>query len=157
MVAGGEGYRFGQASGAGVVHAHQPLKFGEFTDHRRSEVSFCQPRGLLGKGRISPNNRGNFARKGGDPRDAVGQTAEFIVKGHRFQAVKPFRHAGFGDAQIVFPEEFCIRQPSRQHLLIARQDRGAVIRGFGVGHCQKALYPASFRVFHREKLLMFAH
>ena len=111
MVAGGQRHSLGQASCTGVIHAHQALEFGEFTDHGRAQIGFGKAGGLFGEVGVGTDQGGDFARKGGDAGDAVGLAAKFVVEGDGVQAIKPFGHAGAGHAQIVFPEEFRIGQP----------------------------------------------
>ena len=157
MVSRRQSHRFRQASFAGVIHAHQALQFGELADHGRPQVRLGQTGRLFGHIGISADQGGDFAGEGGDAGDAVGLGAEFVVEGHGFQAVQPFGHAVFGDAEVFFPEEFRVAQASRQHLLVALQNRGTMVHRVGVGDGHKAFYAARSRILDREKLLVFAH
>ena len=78
------GHGIGQASGFGVIHAHQALQFGEFADHGAAQIGFGNGGGLVGQFGISAHQGGDVARQRCDAGDAVGLGAEFVVKGHRF-------------------------------------------------------------------------
>ena len=79
------------------------------------------------------------------------------MKGDVFQSRLPGTHAHFGFAQIIFPKEFRICKPCRQHLLIAFQYRGALIGRLDIGHGHETLNAACFGICDREKFLMFLH
>ena len=158
MGGAGIGHGIGQAGGLGVVAAHDALQFGEFADHGRLQVGFGDPRRLFGIVRVGPNQGRDFAGQGGDAVDAVGLGAKLVVEGDVCQTCGHALHAHlFHRAQVVFPEEPGIRQAGGQHLLVAFQDRGAVISGFGIGHGDEALDPPGLGVAHREEFLMRAH
>ena len=162
MLAGGQRHSVGQTCCAGVIHAHQPLKLGEFPDHGRAQVSLRKVGGLFGKVGIRADERGDFAGKGCDPGDPVGLAPQLVVEGHRFEAIKPLTHRfGFGarlrHPQVIVIEEPRIRQAGGENLLVALQDRRAMVARLGVGDGHEGLNPAGFRVFHREELLVFLH
>ena len=99
------GHGIGQASGFGVIHAHQALQFGEFADHGAAQIGFGNGGGLVGHVSIRTYQGGDVARQRRDAGDAVGLGAEFVMEGHRFQPVKPFAHPRLCHAQVILPEK----------------------------------------------------
>ena len=157
MLLRGGGDLVREARGRSVIAPHKPLKFREFIDHFGRQIGFGHPRGLFGQRRIRADHRRDFPRQRGDAVDAFALAAQLVVEGHVVQAVLPFAHARLGDALVVFPEEPRIRQTRCQHLLVARQDRRAIVAGFAVGHGDELLDPARLGIADREELLVFLH
>ena len=79
---------------------------------------------------------------GGDTLDPVGLGAKFVVEGHRLQPLGPFGHPGLGHPQVVLPEEPRVGQPRGEDLLVALQDRGAIIGGLDIGDGDEAFDPS---------------
>ena len=110
MITGGKRHGAGQTCRAGVIHAHQALQFGKFTDHGRAQVGFGQLCCLFCEVGIRADERGDFAGQGRDARDPVGLAPQLVVEGHGFKAVKPLTHRfGFGaslrHSQVIFIKE----------------------------------------------------
>ena len=149
---------FGRVPGEfSIVAAHQALKFREFIDHLRAEIGLCPTGGFFGQIGIRAHNRCDLARQRRDTFNTFALAAELIVEGDIGQLVQPFRSTCFGQTQVIFPEEFGVRQPCKQNLLVACQNGRALIFGFAVGHGDEFLNPAGFGVFHRKELLMLFH
>ena len=159
MVLGGGGDGVGFAGGFGIVAAHKPLKFGEFIDHFGRQIGLGETCGRAGLISIGPDHRGELSGQCLHARDQLGLCAQLIVEGHIGQTVHPCLHPGLRlrDAQIVFPEEFSVRQTCREHFFIARKNGRAIVGGGAIGNGDKAFDAARLGVAHREELLVLFH
>ena len=147
----------GIARRCGVITAHKPLKFGEFIDHFRTQIGLGNARGGLGRLGIRTDGGRKFSRQRRDPRDAFALRAQFVMERNGFQRVQPACHTGLGFAQVVFPKELRIRQPRGKNLLVALEDRRAVIRRCAVGHGDKPFDLPRRDIADGKKLLMLFH
>ena len=159
MVLGGGGDGVGLAGGFGIVAAHKPLKFGEFIDHFGRQIGLGETGGGAGLFCVGPDHRGELTSQSFHARDQLCLCAQLVVEGHVGQTVHPGLHPGLRlrDAQIVFPEEFSIRQARREHFFIARQNGRAIVGGGAVGDGDKAFDAARLGVAHGKELLVLFH
>ena len=81
------------------------------------------------------------------------------MEGHIGQTVHPSLHPGIRlrDAQVVFPEEFGVRQTCGQHFFVPRQNGRAIIGGGAIGDGDKAFDAARLGVAHGKELLVLFH
>ena len=119
------------------------MQFREFVDHLGGQVRLDHPRGLFRHIGIGTHGRRDLAGQCGDPVNALGLRAQFVVEGDLLQRLGECGHAfGLQRAQIVLPEELGIGQSGCEHLLVARQNGRALIGGLGIGDGDETLDPA---------------
>ena len=133
MVADGVGDDVALALGAGIIATHDALQFGELSNHACDKVGLAQTRcafSVIGTCAFDDTFFDQPACQLCDTLDLVGYAAKLLVKGNLGQFLRLIIQR---DLQVLFPEEFRVRQPRSQHLLIARNNRSAAIMRVNVG------------------------
>ena len=129
----------GLALRAGVIAAHQALQFGEFADHTGDKIGLAQAGcafGIIGASALDDALLNQPARELCHAFNLVRNCPQLLMKGDLRQFLRLFVERDF---QILFPEEFGIRKPCRQHLFIARNNRCAAIIGDDIGGADKGV------------------
>ena len=124
---------------AGVIAAHQALQLREFADHTGDKIGLAQTRralGIIGASALDDAFLNQPARKLCHAFNLVSNCPQLFMKGDLRQFLRLFVER---DLQILFPEEFGIRKPCRQHLFIARNNRLAAIIGDDIGSADKGV------------------
>ena len=107
------------AAGLGVVAAHQPLQLGELADHARHQVGLGELRRAPRILRLRIHRARDLERQLGDALHALLLAAQLLVEG---DAGKRARHLVERLLEVLLPEELGVRQPRRDHLLVAGDD-----------------------------------
>jgi hypothetical protein len=119
--------------GAGVVRAHQALKLGELADHLGDKVGFGKAGRLLRLLNVCADDFSNLTSQRLDAGNALALGAQLGVEGDFLEVVETGFELGL---PVQFPEEFRIRQPRGDDLVIALDNLLPAVPGDQVGDQQ---------------------
>src|SRR5581483_10842886 len=143
------------AGGLGVVAAHQALQLGELAHHAGHQVGLGELRGAARILRHRVHCARDLEGELGDALHPLLLRAQLLVEG---DAAERRGHLVERLLEVLLPEEARIRQPRRNHLLVAGDDLLAAVLGREVRHQQEAVSELSrLGVLEREALLVLLH
>ena len=153
MIADRIGHGVAEPFGAGIVSAHQALKFGEFADHFGDEVRLAQACSQLGLGRVGLDHAllAQPARQLGHPLDLVGHGAKLFVEGDPLQLL---RLVGQRCLAVLLPEEASVGQARGEHLAVASDDCRAAIGSRDIGGADEGIGKLARRILAHEVFLV---
>ena len=139
---------------AGIVFTHDALKFGEFTDHQRTEIGLGEHRRTFGLFNGSTDRGGNATGNRLHAEHAFGLRTEFVVVHDMLQA----GHAALERfLAVLFVEEFRIRQTGAHHAGVAGHDGVAAVLCLNMRDEGELIHELAVGGAHREILLIRLH